>query len=189
MRRSLLGAVAVVAASLAGCVPSLHPLYTEQDLVFEPALAGEWSGKDTGTWAFTRDGEKAYRLVYADTDGKSGEFAAHLLKVQGSLYLDLFPKDPEIKGNDFYKAHFLPVHTFARVRQIEPTFQMAFLSADWIKKHVKEFPDAIRHETLSDTVILTAQPKDLQAFVARNEKTEGAFGEFSDMTRKTPAQP
>ena len=27
---------------LTGCVPSLQPLYTEEDLTFDPALLGTW---------------------------------------------------------------------------------------------------------------------------------------------------
>lgn len=61
----LIGAVVLVA--LVGCVPSLHPLYTDGDLVFNPALVGEWSEKDSEErWIFTKSGEKEYRLVYAE---------------------------------------------------------------------------------------------------------------------------
>ena len=28
---------------LAGCFPSLHPLYTEEDLVYDSALVGTWT--------------------------------------------------------------------------------------------------------------------------------------------------
>ena len=31
------------AALLVGCIPTLHPLYTEQDLAFDPGLVGRWA--------------------------------------------------------------------------------------------------------------------------------------------------
>lgn len=176
-----LGLVLVVA----GCVPSVHPLYTEKDLVFEPALVGEWSEKDSlETWTFTKNGDKEYKLVYVDEKGKKGEFEVHLLKVQGKLFLDLFPEDPELEQNDFYKAHLMPVHTFMKVQAIKPTLQMAPLQPEWAKKFLKEHPTALRHEKVHGRVLLTAPTKDLQAFVLKHEETKDAWGDLSNMVRK-----
>ncbi|MBI3044618.1 MAG: hypothetical protein HYY78_17510 [Betaproteobacteria bacterium] len=39
--------------TLAGCVFSLHPLYTDEDVVFDPALIGAWvQGNAGNTWEF-----------------------------------------------------------------------------------------------------------------------------------------
>jgi len=174
----------VLALVLVGCVPSLHPLYTEEDLVFDPALVGVWSGEgSTETWAFTKSGEKVYRLVYTDREGKTGPFDAHLLSVDGRLYLDLFPADLEIPENDFYKGHLLPVHTFMRVKEIGSSLRMAPLSPEWVDQYLKDHPDAVRHEMVDDRLVLTAGPKELQAFLAAHEESEGVFGEFSDLVR------
>jgi hypothetical protein len=37
-------------------------------------------------------------------------------------------------------------------------------------------------------IFLTAQPKELQAFLIKHEKTENAFDELSDMVRKVRKQ-
>lgn len=112
---------------LGGCVPSLHPLYTEKDLTFDPALLGQWTEDDgKGTWAFTKAGEKEYRLVFTDNQGKGGGFQAHLLKIEGRLFLDIFPTDLDLKENDFFRLHLLPAHTFMLVKQVQPSLQMAF---------------------------------------------------------------
>lgn len=170
---------------LAGCVPSLHPLYTDGDLVFDPALVGEWSEKHSKEkWIFTKSGEKEYRLVYIDDEGKEGKFIVHLVKAEGRQFLDLFPEDPDLKENDFYKCHLLPIHTFMRIEQIEPTLRMVPLNPDWIKKFLQDHPDAIQHEKVDDGILLTAKPKELQAFLIKHEKTEDAFGDVSDKVRK-----
>jgi hypothetical protein len=171
---------------LAGCVPSLHPLYTDDDLVFDPDLVGEWSEKgSTETWTFTKSGEKEYGLVYVDEKGKRGEFIVHLVKAEEQLFLDLFPEDPDFKEevNDFYTGHVLGVHTFMRIEQIRPTLRMAPLNPDWIKKYLQDHPDGIRHEKVDDWILLTAQPKELQAFLIKHEKTEDAFDETGDLIR------
>ncbi len=169
---------------LTSCVPSLHPIYTGEDLVFDPALVGAWSEEGSAdTWTFSKSGEKEYNLVLVDDEGK-GEFVVHLAKVEGRLFLDLFPKEPDLKANDFYKSHLLRVHSFILVAKIQPTLQMAVLDPGWIKKFLQDHPDAIRHEEVNDDILLTAKPKELQAFLIKHEKTEGAFGEFSNFIRK-----
>ena len=134
---------------VAGCIPSVHPLYTDQDLIFDPALVGEWADEEgKETWTFTKSSENAYKLLYLDEKGKKGEFAVHLLKVGDRRFLDLYPAAPDLQENDFYKGHLMPVHTFMRVRQQENLLQMAFMKPDWIKKFLQEHPDAVKHEQI-----------------------------------------
>jgi hypothetical protein len=169
---------------LAGCVPSLHPLYTDADVIFDPALVGVWAEKDSReSWAFTREGEKQYRLVYTDENGRRGEFIAHLLKAEGQRFLDLFPVEPYLQQNDFYRGHLLPVHTFLLISQIEPTLRMSCLDPEWLKRFLARNQAAIRHEKLDDEILLTASPKQLQKFLLTHLKTKGAFGEPSELRR------
>jgi len=170
---------------LTGCNPSLHPLYTEPDLIYDPALVGEWVGNDGKvTWTFAKNGEKAYTLLYVDEKGKKGEFAVHLLKVGDRRFLDLYPADPDLQQNDFYKAYLLRVHTFMSVQQQADTLQMSFMNFDWLKKHLQEHPDAVKHEKVDDGVLLTAQPKELQAFLVQHDKTPDAWSEGSPLIRR-----
>ena len=166
----------------AGCVPSLNPLYTEKDVVFDPALAGVWADDDTAkeTWAFEKSGEKGYKLIYT-SDGTTGEFEVRLLKLGKMRFLDLHPDGDglnDLNRNDFYKAHLLPAHTFAKVTQIEPTLQMAFLNPDWLAKLLEKNPGAIRHEKLDESrIVLTASTKELQKFILKY--VGEAFGDES----------
>jgi hypothetical protein len=180
-RKVLIGLLLV----LGGCVPSLHPLYTDKDLIFDLGLLGEWEWKeDTGKeiWAFTKEGEKEYQLVFTDKEGKQGRFHVHLLKIDDRMFLDLFPQNSDLKESDFYKLHLVSPHTFMLVTQIQPTLQMAFFDPDWTKAYLKEHPEAIRHEKVDDQIVLTAQPKELQAFVLQHERD--AFHKMGILTRK-----
>ena len=170
---------------LSGCIPSVHPLYTEQDLVFDSALVGEWSGKEgKETWTFTKGAERDYKVTYMDEKGKKGEFVVHLLKVAESRFLDFYPVDPDLKENDFYQIHLFPVHTFTRVQPIGSTLQMAMLNPDWLKKFLQENPAAVRHEKVDGSVLLTAQPKELQEFLMKHEKSADAWNECEPLTRR-----
>jgi len=191
----------------AGCfVRSLYPLYTEQDIVFEPGLVGRWNDDGDAVWTFSRGKGKSYELVIIDDSGNRDPFTAHLVRIEENLFLDLLPGQAKLEGTDFYKSLFLPIHTFCYVKQIEPTLQMRAPDLDWLEKYLDEHPDALRHEKLQEKIvvtapptaknsdavpsertqveiILTAPPKELQAFFLEHLRDEGAFGESSNMKR------
>ena len=90
IKTSLVGIL--VALMLSGCIVSLHPLYTEEDIIFEPDLIGQWSeGEGKGTWEFQKVWDNKYKLVHTDKEGKEGRFLAILLKVKDQIFLDLQP--------------------------------------------------------------------------------------------------
>jgi hypothetical protein len=174
---------------LSGCIPSLHPLYTEKDLIFEPALLGHWAeAEPKDMWHFEKTGEKRYRLTHTDRDGKTGRFEARLLRIRNEMFLDLFPEKPKLVESDFLKQHFLPTHAFIHVRQITPVLQMRILQLEWLRAILKEDPSAIRHEELvrADRIVLTAPPLELQEFLLKHLSRAGAFDDLGAM-RRVPA--
>ena len=186
MKRML--AVISAVCFIVGCIPSLHPLYTENDLIFEKSLVGTWvDGNPENSWTFSQSGEKEYKLIYTD-DGKPGEFVVHLLKIKDKMFMDLYPAEPELKtDNGFYKAHLIPAHTFMLIKQIEPTLQMAFLNPDTLKKIIAKEPKVVKHEKLGkddDMDIFTASPKELQDFIMKNIDTPDFFGQPSNLKKE-----
>jgi hypothetical protein len=172
-----------------GCIPSLHPTYRSEDVVFDPALLGGWEGeKDAGLWLFNQgDKEKTYRAVQLTTDGDdpalAATFDAHLVEVDGLRLLDLTPQDPQPAGTVYYRMHLLPVHTFVVVDQIEPTLRVRMLKPDWLGKLLEEQPDALKHEKLDDAFVLTAEPEQLQAFIRAHLETAEAWMDTIELTR------
>ena len=46
-------------AIVTGCVPTLNPIYTDKDLIFDPALLGTWGSDDPREkWVFEKTNEK-----------------------------------------------------------------------------------------------------------------------------------
>jgi hypothetical protein len=57
---------------MSGCVPSLHPLYTAEDLTFDANLLGV-CGQENGTaWAFAKSGDHSHLLTHTEGEGDSG---------------------------------------------------------------------------------------------------------------------
>jgi len=174
---------------MAGCIPSLHPLYTSKDVIFDQSLLGAWTGEKKSGWTFSNEGGK-YQAIYTDNDGKTGEFVAHLLKLNGTMFLDLFPADPGLAQNGFYMMHLVPAHSFLLVSRIDPVLELTPLSPNWLKNYLKEHPDAIAHEVITDekdahtAIVLTASTEQLQKFVLANLHTTGAFNPPTVWKRK-----
>lgn len=193
MKKLLLALGAAVLCGLTGCIPtSLNPLYTKQDLVFDPALLGVWRGEGNSkeTWAFEKAGDTEYKFVYTEDDGKIGRFEAHLLKLGNTRFLDFFPDEAgieEMNRSGFYKVHLLRTHSFLKVTRIEPTLQMAPLDLKWLREFLGKNPKAIRHHKIGEgdetQIVLTDSTAELRKFVEDHLKTEGAFGDAINLKR------
>lgn len=186
-------AVFVVAGLLLiGCIPSYHPLFTSDNVAFEPDLVGTWKVKDKDeTIQFTAAEDKSYRMVYTDGDGKSGVFEAHLTRIDGHLFLDIFPSELDVPQNGFYKIHFVPAHTFMLIHEVsKEQLQLAMINLQWLGKHLEAHPDALKHERREKgQLMLTASTDQLRTFFAKHVTTPKAFGDPSTLTRVGPAPP
>ena len=151
---------------LGGCIPSLHPLYTDDTLVFDEALLGKWistGDNDEQIWQFSKAGENEYELRILQDD-KEGRFEAHLLELDGTRYLDLYPAENKSLENlnDVYKMHLVAAHTFMIVNLSESNLQLNW----FMHELLEDDPNLLQHEKVNkDQIILTASTEDLQRFV------------------------
>jgi len=179
----------LLAALLAGCVPvmSLHPLYTEKDVIFEEKLLGKWVDDPNSPetiWQFNRCKEpnNAYNLFFSDDEGKKGSFVAHLLRLKNRLFLDVYPSKPpweienpnkvELPYNSFF---LIPAHTFIKVNFSGPQLKMRLTNKDEMEKLLEEEPNAVKHTFIEDRLILTAPTKELQKFILKYADDERVF--------------
>ena len=170
------------------CVPSLHPLYTESDLTMDPSLVGTWFDKETGeTWTFSNCEKFKYQLVHVDSDRRKGEYDARLVKVDDKLFLDIVPVRSGLAQNELHRDRFIATHTFIRIVIKDSTVQVSFMEPRWLKDHLAENPDAIRHEKVAGEIVLTSSPKETQKFLLEHLKTPGAFSQPDELMRKRGA--
>ena len=172
-----------MAIFLTGCVPSLHPLFTDKDLVFDQALVGTWVDEDgKNTWEFRKSGENAYELVYTENE-EPAKFQAHLLKLGGFLFLDVFPEEPEMK-NGLYKGLLIPAHGFSRIWMEGDLVRLAYLDPDWLKQMIDKKKVKIDHDFIDQSIILTAQTEDLQKFAVKYAEDAKAFSVKTELHRQ-----
>lgn len=193
----------VFAVLLGGCVPvlSLHPLYTEDDIVPEKRLLGVWvddpNSPDT-TWEFSslEEPNNAYRLIFSDEEGKKGSFVARVVKLQSRLFLDVYPSEVPWETDDPnkmdwpYNSFFLiPTHTFIRIDSIDPQLKMRLTLESEMKDLLKEEPNAVKHTFVGDRLVLTATTKELQTFILKYADDKRLFTGDVDLVRKQTEAP
>lgn len=116
--KSILLLTLILVIALQGCIYSLHPLYTSDDLTFDKRLVGVWKAegskddlntvwklenlleKDLGQYqdkaeradkeGFKRQfvNQNTYLLTFKE-NGEAREFNANLIKIENNLFLDL----------------------------------------------------------------------------------------------------
>lgn len=170
---------------IAGCVPSLHQLYTEKTLVYDPQIVGKY-GEPEEYWMFVGDpNDKSYELTIVEGKGKQSKLKAHFVKFGGQRFFDFYPSDlDELEGGDWLKFHILPVHLFFKVEQTEPNLMIAMMNPDTVGELLEKKPGLVKHEVVEDgRVILTDTPENLQKFLLESMKVEDLFGDVEELER------
>ena len=182
-----------------GClVMSLHPFFTDTDSVFEKLLIGTWTDKaDKATLTFKQFGANAYRVTYLQREvssspggkkqsGEPGEFEGHVGRINGVLFLDLYPdKDAWNRlKNDALAVHLAPTHTISKVWVDGDKLMVASLDHDWLKDLVTKDRTAVAYETVEGAIVLTASTESLQEFLKRNASEPKAFPNVDEFHRQ-----
>lgn len=171
---------------LAGClVTSVCPYYTTKDLVFEPALVGDWLEVDdnsNNTWKFQKSEPQAYRLILVESQ-KATVMNVHAFKLQDQLFLDLASIDTDVR--------VIPPHYLLEVVGFTPTLKLAQLDNDWLKSYLAKHPHPVAHHLVQSSdnpddlrVVLTASTSDLQKFVLEHLKTKDAWTSAVELKRE-----
>jgi hypothetical protein len=187
--------VAILASGLflAGCVvTSVYPYYSDKDVVFEPALLGDWTdGKSDGN---TNDvgrveqfGQTGYRLTsLGENETNSVNF--HVFRLGQQLFMDMCPTNQSLE--------LLPTHQLQKVKRTGMTLEIASLNYDWLEKLLEKNPKAIRHIVVTDKndgrddkrIVLTADTAELQKFVLKHLRDTNAWNEPSLMKVRSAAR-
>ncbi len=196
MRWPRISVILALAFFLASCfVTSIHPLYTEKDLVFVPELLGTWKAEDEeDLYTFQQTGKNAYELIITGQESnkkstgildyeEAGRYEAHLVKLGKFLFLDIYPQLPVMEeyGIDI---HLVPVHSFHKILIEKDVLRLVSLDYDWLEEMIKGNKINLAHVRLEDRFVLTASTGELQKFVLKYAEDSEAFSDYSELIRQ-----
>ena len=183
---------------LSSCLTTLHPIFTEKDLAYDPKLIGTWNtenegkkGKVTINNLATENSvelpgnisvikQKGYFIIYQDENGKvSDQYIAFLARIGKHLYFDYFPADKkgDRKLDEFFGVHFVRMHTSYRVEILKDgSFELSQLDGSYVKSLIDEKKIRIRHEIdADDNTVITASTKELQQYLHKYGDEPSAY--------------
>lgn len=117
--------------------------------------------------------EKSYRLTIGYADGKKEAYMVHLVEIGEDLFMDLYPEREFDSEN--VSDNYFPVHTFYKVLITEEEFTMIHFDLDKLNKLFESNLIRLRHENVDGTILITAQPKELQKFLDKYSDDDSVF--------------
>jgi hypothetical protein len=194
--RLLLFLVSILAClPLLGCPSySVHPLYSDQDAVVEPALEGTWvspDSSDKGEMTFKKVGDHEYSMTACDPDLKvSQTYKVHLVHLEGQLFMDLVFDEQTLNGaslND--PIGVLAMHVILKTKISGDDLAWAALEDDAIRKQNPTAGAPLDYQISDGGLLVTAPTDALRRYVSAH--TDDVFSDFDHFKRKAkaPAQP
>ncbi|WP_057938241.1 hypothetical protein [Algoriphagus resistens] len=175
---------------LNSCVFSLFPIYTEDTLVYIPELIGRWDREGHEEYIefinFPGDGEspdltkaKNYHVVIMEGSERQ-DFVGHIAEIGKDFFLDLYPNDRDsYPSEDYYLknlySNMLPVHTFIKLKYANDQLELTAFDLEKLNKLFESNLIRLRHENVDGTILITAQPKEIQKFIDRYSDDESVF--------------
>lgn len=183
--------------SILACLPliacpsySLHPLYTDQDAVAEPALEGTWVSPDPGDkgeMTFKKVSDYEYSLAIVDPDIKASQtYKVHLVHLGGQLFMDLVFDDQTVDGvKQDDPIGVLATHVILKLKTSGDDLAYATLEDDAIKKPNPTGGAPLDYLGTDEGLLVTAPTDALRRYISAH--TEDVFSEFEHFKRKAKA--
>ena len=189
--------VAFLLIFLSSCLNTLHPIFTEKDLAYDPKLIGTWNTEKQGTKGrvvisnlatensvelpgnISTIKQKGYFINWQDENGDTKQYIAFLARIGKHLYFDYYPaeKKEDRKLDEFFGIHFVRMHTSYRVEILKDgSFELSQLDGSYVKSLIDQKKIAISYETdAEDDITITASTKELQQYLLKYGDESSAY--------------
>jgi hypothetical protein len=185
MKARLLAVFIVFCLPLCACPSySLHPLYTDEDAVVEPALEGTWSmdSDDDTDLVFEKSGDNEYSLSISCPDQKVLQnYKVHLVRLQGQMFMDLIFEDQTVEGTKVEE----PVGAFHAHMILKVNISGDDLAYAAIRKSSDPGGTPLDYDGGDGGVLVTAQTDALRDYISAH--AEDGFSDYEHLQRKNGA--
>ena len=119
--------------------------------------------------------EKGSYKIKVHTEGKNEFYLVHMAQIDDKIFMDVEPLS-EANSNTF-SDNFIPAHTFFKIDLIGNQLDIASFDLDKLSELFESNRVRLRHEKVNDRIVITAKPKEIQAFYAQYSKRESVFNQ------------
>jgi len=184
---------------LSGCLfPSLHPIFTEKDLVFNKNLLGTWKNpKNNDIVQFEKASpknlkefneplkkqvDKIYMLTNKDSAGNvKSKYYVFLVRLGNKYYIDYYPAETDKQNNydGFFTGHFIKMHLFYNIHFVtNQALELKQFDKGFLEDLIKKKQIRIKHEIMDDgTYFITASTEELQQYLIKYSDVPKAYEE------------
>jgi hypothetical protein len=189
---------------LAGCLTTLHPIFTGKDLVTDTRLIGTWENAkdkqkvvyrlpDAGelnnlSQTLQSEAAKIYMLDEKDEQGnlRSTNYA-FMVKLGKYYYMDYYPaSEKERQSCDrFFAVHYVPMHSIYRIQfKNDNSFNVQRLDGGYLEKLIKNKQIRIKHEVMEDGgIFITAPTQELQQYLIKYSEVPEAYSDIDSYAK------
>ena len=195
---TLISSFLVLAVVFSSCLLTIHPIYTEKDVVYDASLTGKYKNteKKSEKWmqieqlisskgnipeGLKNIKEKGYRISFQNANGVvEEEYIAFMVILNNDRYMDMFPVFGRFGQDEFYKSFMIPMHGIFKLSKknnnsiVLQRFDQGFLQELLEKRQIR-----LKHEKASefysDDIVITAGTAELQAYILKYGKIEEAY--------------
>jgi len=172
---------------------SLHPIYTETDVLHNAGLLGTWQAIDEKKlYAIFEEVESGgYRTTYVD-DGDTLRFLSHLTSIGQYTFLDIYPYEdcslPDMDDctmTDNLMKNYIPVHTFMRFDFEDGRITLIDFDNDKLKELFLKNKIRLDHEVIGENsiIVITASTTDLRKFIGKYAREEKVFSDTTHFVK------
>lgn len=126
--------------------------------------------------------KKSYMMTVVD-DGQFTEYGLHLVKIGDDIFMDLEAGQSDFNEKVFQSSAWFPVHSFMKMDMDGDQLKLTHFDLDKLNKLFKSNLIRLRHENVDGTILITAQPKELQKFLDKYSEDESVFDDPETYTR------
>jgi hypothetical protein len=191
MKTLLVLSLAAVCLVFSGCPAySVHPLYTDQDAVVEPALEGTWTDSSDRKieFRFKQSGAYEYTLVVSNVDsGIEQNYKVNLVRLGDQLFVDLAFNDETLNGAQIDdRVGVIPTHAIAKLNISGNDLAYATLEDEPVQEQDTR-GTRLEHINTDGGLLMTAQTEALRRYVSAH--ANDAFSDWNHLTRKPETRP
>jgi hypothetical protein len=189
-----------VTAVFSGCLLTLHPIYTEKDVIYDADLIGNYAiteGEEpeddtmhieplsATKMPIPKGLEQIRNKGYLITQkGKlGGIYIAYLVRLNNNnYYFDFYniggPINDQTPINSFFKSMLVPMHSVYKLQKL-PQKGLVFhqFSQSFMQDLISKRQLRIKHEKVGEYYMVTASTAELQQYIAKYGNRKDAYEE------------